>query len=44
VAAVTSVPVDKPGLEPQFYRGLAFALGVSALAWALIGLALVRFT
>jgi len=34
--------VTKPGPDPRFFKGLAYALTVSALAWSLVALALVR--
>jgi hypothetical protein len=34
--------VTKPGPDPQFYKGLAYALALSALGWALLALAVVR--
>lgn len=37
VAAVT-----KPGPDPHFFRGLAYALAVSGCAWFLVALAVVR--
>jgi hypothetical protein len=38
VAAVT-----KPGPDPHFYKGLAYAFTLSAVGWALFALAVVRF-
>jgi hypothetical protein len=38
VAAVT-----KPGPDPQFFKGLAYALTLSAAGWALVALAVARF-
>jgi hypothetical protein len=37
VAAVT-----KPGPDPHFFKGLAYALTLSALGWAFVALAVVR--
>ncbi len=42
MAAVTGLPLDKPGLEPPFLRGLAFALAVSAVVWALLAALVLR--
>jgi hypothetical protein len=38
VAAVT-----KPGPDPRFFKGLAYALAVSALGWGVLALAVLRF-
>lgn len=35
--------MTKPGPDPHFFKGLAYALMVSALGWALVALAVVRF-
>jgi hypothetical protein len=35
--------VTKPGPDPHFFKGLAYAVAVSALGWAFVALAVVRF-
>jgi len=35
--------VTKPGPDPHFFKGLAYALALSVLAWVLLAAALVRF-